>query len=277
MKTPSTHAISSAPSRNGRTVLGTWIDALLWDEAVRQVVAWGAEHESRYVCFCNVHAVVTAMRDPVLKIALENADLVAADGAPVAWALRQLGFPAQERIAGPDLMWRYLREAERVGQKVFFYGSTNHTLMKLHAAIGQAFPDLKVGGMLSPSFHSVSVTEDEAEIAEINSSGANVVFVGLGCPKQEKWMADHQGRINAVMIGVGAAFDFFSGTKKRAPIWFQRNGLEWLHRLASEPRRLIRRYLVTNTLFTVLIARQLIVLKMLKYKKVSKASMVSGP
>lgn len=247
-------------------MLGTWVDALLWNDAIGHILAWGAQREPRYICVCNVHSVVTATHDPGLRHALGGADLSTADGAPIAWAMRQLGFPAQERITGPDLMWRYLLQAERVGQKIFLYGSTQETLSSLGKAIARAFPQLDVAGTLSPPFHTLSSSEDEAEVAAINGSGAHVVFVGLGCPKQEKWMAAHSGKINAVLIGVGAAFDFHSGMKKRAPLWWQRHGLEWLYRLGSEPRRLLRRYLVTNTLFVVGIAKQLIVAKVFDQK-----------
>lgn len=248
-------------SRKGHSVLGTWVDALSWDDAIAQLLAWGAARESRYVCICNVHSVVTAAHDAPLRHALGGADLSTPDGAPIAWGLRQLGFPTQERLAGPDLMWRYLRHAERLEQKIFLYGSTNATLSSLRVAIAREFPRLQVCGMLSPSFHTPSAAEDDAEVVAINASGAHAVFVGLGCPKQEKWMAAHRGKINMVMIGVGAAFDFHSGMKSRAPLWWQRHGLEWLYRLGSEPRRLFRRYLVTNTLFVVRFARQLIVAK----------------
>lgn len=249
--------------RKGQSVLGTWIDALLWDDAVRQIMAWGAARESRYICICNVHSVVTARSDPEFKKAVNGADMSTSDGAPIAWALRKLGFPEQERINGPDLMWRYLREAEQAGQKVYFYGSTDETLEKLRSSIANAFPGLEVAGMYSPPFRAASWLEDEAQVEQINRSGANVVLVGLGCPKQEKWMAAHHGRINAVMIGVGAAFDYHAGTKKRAPLWWQHNGLEWLYRLGSEPRRLMKRYLVTNTLFVLGFARQLVIEKIL--------------
>lgn len=234
---------------------------MLWPDAVGQIVSWAGLRESRYICVCNVHSVVTATHDPGLRQALSGADLSTADGAPIAWALRRLGFPAQERITGPDLMWRYLQQAEQVAQKIFLYGSTPATVSSLKGVITREFPKLEVVGMLAPPFHAPSLAEDEAEVAAINASGAHVVFVGLGCPKQEKWMAAHRGRINAVLIGVGAAFDFHSGTKKRAPLWWQRHGLEWLYRLGSEPRRLLRRYLVTNTLFIVGFAKQLILVK----------------
>lgn len=253
--------MESAMPRKGQSVLGTWIDALFWDDAIQQIMAWGSARESRYICICNVHSVVTASRDPEFKNAVNGADMATSDGAPIAWALRKLGFPAQERINGPDLMWRYLREAERLGQTVFFYGSTEDTLAKLRASIAREFPGLAVAGMHSPPFRQLTATEDAAEVETINRSGAHVVFVGLGCPKQEKWMAAHRGRINAVMIGVGAAFDYHSGTVRRAPLWWQHNGLEWLYRLVSDPRRLLKRYMVTNTLFILGFSRQLITKK----------------
>lgn len=247
--------------RKGQSVLGTWIDALAWDEALKKIIEWGDARQSRYVCICNVHSVVTATRDQEFKQVVNNADMATSDGAPIAWALRKLGFPGQQRINGPDLMWRYLRIAEKEGQTVFFYGSTDETLQKLHASIAKEFPMLKIAGMHSPPFRALSAEEDTEEVDLINGSGANVVFVGLGCPKQEKWMADHRGRINAVMIGVGAAFDYHSGVVKRAPLWWQHNGLEWLYRLISEPKRLLKRYMVTNTLFIIGISFQLIASK----------------
>ena len=247
--------------RPGQRVLGTWVDVLSWDDTLGQLLAWSAARESRYVCVCNVHSVVTALGDANLRDALDGADLTAADGAPIAWAMRRLGRATQRRISGPDLMWRYLHHAELLGHKVFLYGSTDETLIRLRSAIARDFPRLAVPDMLAPPFRMPSRPEDEAEIAAINSSCAQLVFVGLGCPKQEKWMAEHRGKINAVMIGVGAAFDFHAGMKRRAPLWWQHHGLEWLHRLAAEPRRLARRYLITNTLFVVGFAKQLILAK----------------
>lgn len=248
--------------RKGQAVLEAFIDAVTWDEAVGQITRWGADHQSRYVCICNVHSVVTTTNDVEFKIAVNNADMATPDGAPIAWALRRLGHPMQERINGPDLMMKYLQEAERLDQAVFFYGSTESTLAKLRVTLAKQFPRLRIGGTYSPPFRALSLEEDEQIIEMINASGANVVFVGLGCPKQEKWMADHRGRINAVMIGVGAAFDYHAGVIKRAPLWWQRNGLEWLYRLGSEPRRLFKRYMVTNTLFVFGFLRQCVVAKL---------------
>jgi N-acetylglucosaminyldiphosphoundecaprenol N-acetyl-beta-D-mannosaminyltransferase len=262
MKMQFPHLEENVMPRKGQAVLEAFIDALTWDEAVGQITRWGAAHESRYVCICNVHSVVTTTSDVEFKIAVNNADMATPDGAPIAWALRQFGYASQERINGPDLMMKYLAEAERLGQTVFFYGSTDATLAKLRVALAKLFPGLRIGGTYSPPFRSLSLEEDEEIVEMINGSGANVVFVGLGCPKQEKWMAEHRGRINAVMIGVGAAFDYHAGVIKRAPIWWQRNGLEWLYRLGSEPRRLFKRYMVTNTLFVVGFLRQFVIAKL---------------
>lgn len=257
MKTQSQLRMEEGASRKGSKVLGTWIDAVGWDEAVEQVVSWGNSRASRYVCVCNVHSVVTATGDAEFRHALGAADMATCDGAPIAWTLRRLGFPKQERIAGPDLMWRYLRRAEALGHRVYLYGSTDQTLRKLRDRCALEFPRMLVAGTHAPRFGHCSLADDEADIAAINASGANVVFVGLGCPKQEKWMAAHRERIHAVMVGVGAAFDYHAGTQRRAPVWMQDHGLEWLYRLAAEPRRLMRRYLVTNTLFVVRISLQL--------------------
>jgi N-acetylglucosaminyldiphosphoundecaprenol N-acetyl-beta-D-mannosaminyltransferase len=245
-------------SREGKPILEAYIDALTWDDAIKRILRWGEARESRYVCICNVHSVVTTTQDIEFKLAVNNADMSTPDGAPIAWALRRLGFRTQERINGPDLMMKYLALVENSPQKIFFYGSTEDTLQKLRIALRDQFPNLQIAGTYSPPFRPLSREEDEDIIDMINASGANVVFVGLGCPKQEKWMADHRGRIHAVMIGVGAAFDYHSGVVKRAPLWWQRNGLEWLYRLGSEPRRLFMRYAVTNTLFIIGFFRQMV-------------------
>jgi N-acetylglucosaminyldiphosphoundecaprenol N-acetyl-beta-D-mannosaminyltransferase len=249
--------------REGRPILEAYIDALSWDDAILRIARWGEARESRYVCICNVHSVVTTTQDIEFKLAVNNADMSTPDGAPIAWALRRLGFRTQERINGPDLMMKYLTLAENTPQRIFFYGSTEETLQKLRAALRAKFPGLQIAGTYSPPFRPLSRQEDDEIVDMINASGANVVFVGLGCPKQEKWMAEHRGRIHAVMIGVGAAFDYHSGVIKRAPLWWQRNGLEWLYRLCSEPRRLFKRYSVTNFLFIVGFFRQLVMKEVL--------------
>lgn len=238
-------------------VLGVRIDALSWDDAVNRLLAWGRARASRSVAICNAHVVVSAVHDATYRNVLNTSDLATPDGAPVAWMLRRQGFERQRRISGPDLMWVLCWHAARENLPVYFYGSTESTLGLLEARLRTAFPELSMT-LESPPFRPLTAGEDAMAVDRINASGAGIVFVGLGCPKQEQWMAEHRGRINAVMIGVGAAFDFHAGTVRRAPAWMRENGLEWLHRLASEPGRLWKRYLVTNTLFILGAARQLL-------------------
>jgi len=238
-------------------VLESSIDVIGWQDAIDQLLAWGHACESRTVCLCNVHSAVTALDDSALASALEQADLVLADGAPIAWTMRRKGCLAQPRIAGPDLMWRLCEAAQTSGPAVFLFGSTPETLERLKACLTAQFPRLDIRGGLSPRFGEWTDEEEQSYIDTINGSGAGLIFVGLGCPRQEIWMARNRDRINGVLLGVGAAFDFHAGTVKRAPAPIQRLGLEWLHRLLNEPRRLWKRYLVTNTKFLVLSARDL--------------------
>jgi len=231
------------------TVLGASIDVLEWDTALNRIGSWAAAHESRYVCLCNSHSVVTTRQDAEFGRIVEAADMATPDGAPVAKMIRQFGFPGQQRINGPDLMWKYCAVAAQRGESIYLYGGKTATLELLQKRLLEQFPGLVIAGVYSPPFRAATAEEDQADVERINASGAGTVWVSLGCPKQEQWMAAHKNRINAVMIGVGAAFDYHAGTMQRAPLWMQRSGLEWLHRLVSEPGRLWQRYLVTNTIF----------------------------
>lgn len=230
-------------------VIGVPIDVVGWSAARRILLDWGRTNASRYVCICNVHSVVTAGGDDEYLRVIEEADMATPDGAPVAWTLRKKGFREQERINGPDLMWRLCADAESAGVPIGLHGSTDATLKLLRDKLLTEFPDLKIAHCMSPPFRTLSDAEDDRIVQAINDEVVGLLFVGLGCPKQEKWMAAHRGRINAVMLGVGAAFDFHAGTVSRAPGWMREHGLEWLHRLLSEPRRLARRYIATNSLF----------------------------
>ena len=247
--------------RKGASVLGIHIDALSWEDTIKTICGWALNQESRYVALCNVHSVVTALLDDSHRSDLNAADMATPDGMPIAWSLRKLGFPAQQRINGPDLMWNYCAKAEKTDQKIFFYGSTNAVLALLESKLRAAFPELQIAGTYSPPFRELTAAENAETIGRLNASGANVVFIGLGCPRQERWMFQQRGKINAVMIGVGAAFNYHAGTTKRAPIWMQNAGLEWLHRLASDPVRLWKRYIITNSIFIFAIAAQLLGLK----------------
>jgi N-acetylglucosaminyldiphosphoundecaprenol N-acetyl-beta-D-mannosaminyltransferase len=255
------HNITEPSKANGKLILGCFINAGSWYDTISRIHLWSTARESRYVCICNVHSLVTARQDEVFHQALTNADMATPDGMPIAWMLRRMGFPKQQRINGPDLMWNYCELAERMKEPIFLYGSSQNTLDNLQRRLLISFPNLLIAGTRSPPFRTLSNKEDTEIIHHINNSGARVVFVSLGCPKQELWMAEHRGKINAVMVGVGAAFDYHAGTISRAPLWMQHHGLEWLHRLYSEPRRLWKRYMVTNTIFIMVAGWQLIVYK----------------
>lgn len=246
------------PKRQTHTVLGVPIDAVSFADAQNRVIAWGRARESRYVVLANVHVVVTASREPGFSAVVAGADMTTPDGSPVAWMLGKLGQVPQERVSGPDLTWALLGRCEAEALPVYFFGSSRETLIHLVAHINAAFPSLVVAGFEAPPFRPITAQEDDEAVERINSSGAGVVFVGLGCPKQENWMLAHRARVNAVMLGVGAAFDFHAGTVSRAPKWMRENSLEWLHRLASDPRRLWKRYLMTNFIFVFKAAFQLL-------------------
>lgn len=239
-------------------ILGVAVHAINWEDTLQTIYSWAKNRETRYVCLTNAHSSVTGSRDAAFGRVLAAADLALPDGAPIAWTLRRLGFRGQERINGPDLMWRYCELIACTGQSLYLLGGTEETLTKLRDRLINAFPELRIAGVWSPPFRALTPEEDAEAVARINESGAGVVFVSLGCPKQELWMAAHRGRVQAVMIGVGAAFSFHAGTIRRAPLWVQRAGLEWIFRLMAEPRRLWKRYLFTNTLFVLGTCKQLL-------------------
>lgn len=203
----------------------------------------------KYVCFSNVHTTVMAKEnDDYLKV-LNEAELVFADGRPVAKRQNSKGFKRAERVAGPDFMREMFKATSDRSVSHFFYGAKQDTLDKLKDSLLLKYPGINIKGMYSPPFRALSEEEDQADVDMINASGADIIWVGLGAPKQEKWMNAHKDRVNGVMMGVGAGFDFHAGTIKRAPVWMQKAGLEWFFRLTQDPKRLFGRYLVTNTKF----------------------------
>lgn len=249
-------ALPALAPRRRVAVVGAPIDALDWAGATETVCRWAAGRESRYVCICNVHSVVTARDNAEFRRAVECADMATPDGAPVAWTMRRKGLPTQGRINGPDFMLRLCEQAAARGIAIGLHGSTEKTLALLEAELRRRYPTLRIPYIVSPPFRVLTEEEDRDQCERINASGVGILFVGLGCPKQEVWMHAHRGRVNAVMLGVGAAFDYHAGTVPRAPQWMQANGLEWLHRLASEPRRLWQRYFDTNSRFIALTVRE---------------------
>lgn len=239
-------------------VLGTWIDAVDPEATVAEIRAWIAARERRYVCVANVHGVTEARRDLETRLAFSGAGLVVPDGMPLVWLARLHGHRQARRVYGPDLTLLLCEAAAREGWRLYFYGGEEGVAAALAREMARRFPGLVVAGAHGPPFRPLDAAELEAEVAVLNASGATLVFVGLGCPKQERWMAEHRNRLTApVLLGVGAAFDFLTGRVRQAPRWMMRAGLEWLFRLSREPRRLWRRYLVLNTLFVGLLLRDL--------------------
>lgn len=228
------------------------------DAAMQETTRWAAARESRMVCFLNVHGLVTAGRSADLRTALRASDLVLADGAPIAWLIRTAGWPNQRRIAGPDCMDRLCAAAADRGLSVFLLGGSDAALEALSRRLRERHPGLDIVGTFSPPFRSWTPEDEGAIATRVAAADPAITFVGLGCPKQEIWMHAAKGRLQTVLVGVGAAFDFLSLRKPRAPAWMRNAGLEWLHRLASEPRRLAGRYLVTNLQFIALIAGSLL-------------------
>ena len=227
-----------------------------FQDFVNNIVALGQRRQSSYVCVANVHSCIETYQDTTFAQVVNQADIVTPDGMPLIKAMSLLYGIKQDKVSGPDLMPALLLESEKQGLKVYFYGSTDDVLGKLKDFCQSNYPNLSIAGMYSPPFRVSTGAEKQTEIQHINESGANIVLVALGCPKQERWMAGMKGKINAVMVGVGGAFPMLVGVQKRAPLWMQRNSLEWFYRLAQEPRRLFKRYFITNNLFMLLIIKE---------------------
>jgi len=242
-----TLAFGVAPE--SRRVLGMRVDATSYAECAETVLAIGAARAGGMVCVATVHMVMEGFDDPVYRRLVNAADRVTPDGMPLVWALRRQGVTRASRVYGPDLMPEICARAEARGVPVGFYGGTPAVLGALRLRLRARFPRLEIPFAFAPPFAPVAPEEDARITDAIEASGAHVVFVGLGCPKQERWMAAHRERLSCALVGVGAAFDFLAGAKPQAPGWMQRRGLEWLFRLAHEPRRLARRYLVGNSRF----------------------------
>ena len=232
------------------------VDASSYDDATERVLRWARSGRSAYVCVANVHMVMEAHDDPAFAAMVNAADLVVPDGMPLVWSLKTLGVATATQVRGADLVRSVARAAAAERLPIALYGSGPETLARFERALTMMAPGIDVCLTMSPPFRPLSVDELCEHLERLRDSGARVVFVGLGCPKQERWMADHRGRIDAVMLGVGAAFDFHAGQRPEAPVWLRRVGLEWLFRLALEPRRLWRRYARHNPRFVALFARQ---------------------
>lgn len=239
-------------------ILGVEVTPGSYESVANTTLAWAKRGESKAVCFTTVHMLMEAYDDPKFHALLNQMDIVNPDGMPVVWSLRAIGEANAGRVYGPDATVFLLQAAEKADIPVAFYGGSEQTMEALVAEVRRRYPQLKIVFTLSPPFRPLTAAEDEEITAQIVNSGARMVFVGLGCPKQEWWVMEHRGRIPAVLFAVGAAFDFFAGTKAQAPRWMMRSGLEWLFRLVTEPRRLAGRYMKHNPRFIFLILKQLI-------------------
>jgi N-acetylglucosaminyldiphosphoundecaprenol N-acetyl-beta-D-mannosaminyltransferase len=258
-------------NRHGRTaddkvarvnILGVGAMPMVLPQAVAILEKWRTEGRRDYVCCVSVHGLVSAQRDPSVRSALNGAGLATEDGMPLVWWSRRAGFSKAGRVCGPDLMEAMMSISAERGHRHYFYGGNPETIAKLVGNLETRFPGIIIAGHRSPPFRPLTEAEDAADVAAINAARPDFVWVGLGMPKQEKWMAAHLGRIHAAaMLGVGAAFDFHAGAKPRAPRWMQRSGVEWMFRLASEPRRLGHRYVIDNAVFLLRSLQQVTGLK----------------
>jgi len=243
-------------------ILGVGISAINMTAAVETIASWIAQGASHYVCVFPVHSVIECQKDSGLRHIANASGLTTPDGVPLVWLSRLHGHRHVSRVYGPDLMMALCAASAEHGYRHFFYGSAEGVPEKLASVLARQYPGLNVVGTYAPPFRPLGPEEDEQIVEMINASGADIVWVGLGTPKQDHWMASHVDVLRApVLIGVGAAFDFHAGRKKQAPRWMQRSGLEWFFRLITEPRRLWKRYLINNPLFMILVLGQALRLK----------------
>lgn len=243
-------------------ILGVSVSAIDMPRALGVIDGWLERRERSYVCVTGVHGVMESQRDPALRRIHNEAGLVTPDGMPLVWLSRLRGHANVDRVYGPDLLLALAEHTASRGCRHFFFGGAPGIPERLVENLKTRYPSLVVAGTFSPPFHSPSDDEDAAIIERINGARADIVWVGFGTPKQERWMATHRARLEApVLLGVGAAFDFHAGAKVQAPRWIQRSGFEWLFRLLTEPRRLWKRYLVNNPQFLFFTLLQLLRLK----------------
>ncbi len=238
-------------------ILGVGVSAMNMETTLHTIDGWISRGESHYVCVTGVHGVMESWREERLRHIHNAAGLVVPDGMPLVWLSRAMGFRQVERVYGPDLMLALCERSARRGYSQFFYGGAPGVAEKLKTRLQSRSPGLQIAGIFSPPFRALSREEDCAVVERINAAAPDIVWVGISTPKQEIWMSEHRARLNApILIGVGAAFDFNGGLKRQAPRWMRNSGLEWLFRLASEPTRLWRRYLLNNPTFLWLVLLQ---------------------
>ncbi len=244
-----------SPLKN-RSILRMRLDGTSYFDATERIVSWAKDAQSEYVCIANVHMTMEVYDDPSFASLVNEAALVTPDGMPLVWGLRALGLKDASRVYGPTLTLHVCEAAAQEGIPVGLYGGTTESLVAFTQFLHEQFPGIQIVCQIAPPFRALTPTEDAAYTQQIIEAGARILLVGIGCPRQERWMAAHQPKIPAVMLGVGAAFDFHSGRVKQAPPWLQKVGLEWMFRLFMEPKRLWKRYFKHNPRFVFFFAQQ---------------------
>ncbi len=243
-------------------VLGVGISPINMPAVLSAIENWIATGEQHYVCVSGVHGVIESQRDEQLRRIHNASGLTTPDGMPLVWLGRLTGHNSMERVYGPDLMLAMSELSARKGYRNYYYGGAEGVPEQLAHNLQNRFPGLQVAGTFSPPFRPLTADEDTQVVEMINKSQADIVWIGLSTPKQERWAAAHVGRLDgSALIGVGAAFDFHSGRVKQAPRWIQRSGFEWFYRMLQDPKRLTKRYLINNPLFLGLILAQLLGIK----------------
>ena len=232
------------------------VDVTSYDNASQEILFWAQNKLSRYVCVANVHMCMETFDFLSFEHVVNQADLVVPDGRPLVWAQRLMGEKKATQVRGSDLLLHLCRGAEKQRISVGLFGGTKNSLNDFIRFLNIEFPELDIAFSLAPPFHPITPEENRDHVKKIIQSGAGLIFAGIGCPKQEKWMASQKGKIPCAMVGVGAAFDFFSGRKKHAPRWMQKAGLEWCFRLISDPKRLWKRYFCHNPRFIFYFLKQ---------------------
>ncbi|MBX7245310.1 MAG: WecB/TagA/CpsF family glycosyltransferase [Candidatus Sumerlaeaceae bacterium] len=255
--------VNSSNNNQSRIVIGTRVDLTSVEQTARWILDRARREESCWSAHATVHMLIEARNSPEFARVLNGCNIVNPDGLPLVWMQKLLGARNAGRATGTETTLRVCEIAAADEVPVGFYGGTEETLRRLQDNLTRTYPSLKIAYACSPPFRALSPDEDAKIVADIAASGTRILFVGLGCPKQERWCHDHRGRIMMPMVAIGAAFDFIAGTVPRAPKWVQGLGLEWLHRLLQEPRRLAYRYFVYNTRFLALVTLQLLGLRKL--------------
>ncbi|MDX2195467.1 MAG: WecB/TagA/CpsF family glycosyltransferase [Cytophagales bacterium] len=248
-------------STGSKKIIDLDVSTMPYDTVIDNIFALAKQKTPSYVCFANAHMAVEARLNPKLANSVNNATIVTSDGMSVVMAMKYLHKIKQDRTAGMDMIYDVMTGAEKNNLSVFLFGNSNETMDMFINKAKREHPNLKIAGAITPPFTEFTPEENQYFLDQINASKANMVFVSLGCPKQEKWMSENSSNINSVLLGFGGAFTLYSNKIKRAPMWMQQNCMEWLYRLIQEPRRLWKRYMLTNTLFVWYFFKQLLTSK----------------